>query len=115
MIETYLKKLPWKSGHAETGYQKIRLFESARFKCDSYLLYYPCGSEIPAHVDSVSFGRHYRVNVILKKALVGGDFICADPIFSKFGVNLFRPDISPHAVSRVESGYRVVLSFGWVR
>lgn len=114
-MESLLKKLPWTQGRQGTGYNKIKLFESQKLKCDGYLLYYPEGSEIPLHTDPVTLGRHYRLNIMLKKARKGGDFICANPLFKCWRLFFFRPDASPHAVSRIDSGYRVMLSIGWVR
>ena len=115
MIEALIRKLPWQQGRQGTGYNKIRLFESRRLMCDCYLLYYPEGSEIPLHTDAVQAGKHYRLNLMLKKAKKGGEFICESPIFKGWRVFLFRPDVSPHSVTKIESGYRVMLSVGWVR
>lgn len=114
-MEGLIKKLPWEQGRQGTGYNKICLFMSRRLKCDCYFLYYPQGSEIPIHTDQVSGGRHYRLNIMLKKARKGGNFVCEDPLFKKWRVTLFRPDASPHAVTRIEDGYRLMLSIGWVR
>jgi hypothetical protein len=114
-MESLIKKLPWEQGRQGTGYNKIKLFESKKWRYDGYLLYYPEGSEIPSHTDPVAAGRHYRLNIMLKKAKKGGEFICADPVFKCWRMSLFRPDVSPHAVSRIERGYRIMLSIGWVR
>ena len=115
MIESLLKKLPWDKGRQGTGYSKIKLLESRRLKCDAYLLYYPTGSEIPPHTDKVESGRHYRLNIVLKQARKGGRFICLNPLISRFRVNLFRPDIDEHAVTKIEDGYRILFSVGWIR
>lgn len=115
MLEKLLKKLPWELGRQGTGYNKIKLFESKFFKADCYLLYYPKGSEIPVHRDPVSIGDHYRLNIMLKKAKDGGDFICKDPILRWPRVFYFRPDKSWHAVTRINEGYRLMLSIGWLK
>ena len=115
MLENLLKKLPWVPGRIGTGYNKLCLLQSKRLKCDAYLLYYPTGSEITPHTDPVAFHRHFRLNIILKKCKSGGEFICKDTLFSGFRVNFFRPDIAEHSVSKIEDGYRVMLSVGWVR
>lgn len=115
MMEALIRKLPWEQGRQGTGYNKIRLFVSQTLKCDGYLLYYPKGSEIPTHTDPVTSGRHYRLNVMLKKAPLGGEFICENPIFRGGRIFLFRPDVSPHAVTKIDKGYRLMLSIGWVR
>lgn len=112
-LENLIKKLPWESGRQAGGYSKLTLF--ATKKCDAYLLYYPQGSEIPVHTDPVADGRHYRLNIAFKKANDGGEFQCDDPILRTRRMALFRPDVSPHSVSKIKSGYRLMLSVGWIR
>ena len=113
MLEQLLQKLPWQDGRQKTGYKKLPFFE---FNCcDAYVLYYPKGSEILPHVDKVEHGRHYRLNIILKQADLGGLFICDDYLFQIYSrLFLFRPDIARHEVTRVHEGYRLVLSLGWL-
>lgn len=82
---------------------------------DCYLLRFRKGAEVPEHTDPVTDKKHYRLNIIVKKARKGGEFRCPEPIFESSRIKLFRPDRSPHSVSRVESGTRYVLSLGWVR
>lgn len=82
---------------------------------DIYLLRFPEGCEIPPHRDEVKTGRHYRLNIVLKHAKVGGEFYCESPIFERARIKLFRPDICEHSVSKVEKGKRYLLSLGWVR
>lgn len=115
MLERLIKRLSWEPGRIGTGYNKILLLQSGLLKFDIYLLYYPEGSEITPHVDIVCGKSHYRLNVMLKKAERGGEFVCENPIFRGFRMNLFRPDSSVHSVTKVEKGYRVMLSIGWVR
>jgi len=114
MLEKIIKNLPWKDGRQEMGYKKIKLFESQRLLCDCYLLYYPEGSQVQAHFDKVDFGKHYRLNIVIKKANEGGDFVCENPIWNRYRVNLFRPDISEHYVKKIKNGYRIVFSVGWI-
>ena len=105
----------WKNGRQETGYEKMFLGGSHwPFKFDMYLLKFSEGSEIPEHKDEVSGGRHYRFNIILKKAKMGGEFKCLNPILETQRIKLFRPDISSHSVSKIISGNRYVLSIGWL-
>ena len=105
----------WRSGRQATGYDKMLLLTAPwPIPFDCYLLRYPDGSEIVAHTDPVSRGRHYRLNVILKAPASGGEFRCSDPIYESRRVKLFRPDRSPHSVTRVAGGSRYVLSIGWV-
>jgi hypothetical protein len=93
------------------------LLATARFPLpfDLYLLRYPRGSSVPVHVDPVDEKRHFRVNIILREAHVGGHFRCTRPIFETRRIKVFRPDVSEHSVSEIEQGSRLVLSLGWVR
>ncbi len=115
MLEKLLKRLPWKPGRQGTGYSVFTFLQSERFLCDGHILYYPEGSEIPPHRDKVLFGKHYRLNIMFKKAKAGGEFICENPIFKWWRISLFRPDASTHSVTKIVDGYRVMLSIGWVR
>ncbi len=106
----------WRRGRQASGYDKMLLLRLTwPLPCDVYLLRFPTGSEIHPHTDSVALGRHYRLNIAICKALAGGEFRCTAPIYASPRINLFRPDASEHSVTRVESGRRYVLSFGWVR
>jgi hypothetical protein len=84
-------------------------------KFDMYLLKFPEGSEIAPHVDKVSNGRHFRLNIVLNHAVEGGEFACDSPMFETNRIKLFRPDICQHSVTRVEQGSRYLLSIGWVK
>jgi len=108
--------LRWRSGRQETGYEKLLLLaNSFVLPFDCYLLRYRKGAEIPEHTDPVTDKKHYRLNVVLKHARDGGEFVCSDPIFERSRIKIFRPDQSPHGVSRVNDGTRYVFSLGWVR
>lgn len=82
---------------------------------DVYVLRFRAGSEIPPHTDPVATGRHYRCNIVLKRAQEGGEFVCAAPIFASRRIKFFRPDACEHSVTRVLKGTRYVFSIGWVR
>ena len=112
MFERVLKKLPWVAGRQGSGYNKLCLFQSKWLMCDCYLLYYPQGSRIGVHTDEVESGRHYRLNIMLKKAKKSGEFICPDATFRFWRITLFRPDIQEHMVHTIREGYRVMLSIG---
>lgn len=105
----------WIDGRQDTGYQRMLFLRSRRFKFDVYLLRFPKGSVIASHVDTVSEGRHFRVNIILKKAIEGGHFRCGHCIINRPRLKVFRPDLYYHSVTRVRKGTRYVLSIGWVR
>jgi hypothetical protein len=108
--------LRWRRGRQETGYDKMLMLQSPwPLPFDVYLLRFREGAEIPPHTDPVSSGRHFRCNIVLKRATVGGDFVCTRPIFATPRIKLFRPDACEHSVTRVARGTRYVLSIGWVR
>ncbi|KID57503.1 hypothetical protein JF50_09925 [Pseudoalteromonas luteoviolacea] len=106
----------WQVGRQKSGYQKMLLL-GARWpiKFDVYLLKFPEGCEVPEHVDAVSSGRHFRLNLVLKKAKKGGEFMCQTPLYESDRVKFFRPDSCVHAVTQVEQGSRLLLSIGWIR
>jgi hypothetical protein len=112
----YMRKwLRWERGRQNSGYDKLLLLANpfvVPFDC--YLLRFPPGTQIPPHRDPVKSGRHYRLNVVLKRSPQGGEFVCSAPIFATSRVKLFRSDVCTHAVTRVEGGSRYVLSIGWI-
>jgi len=115
-LKTYISKVfRWEIGRQKTGYDKMLLLTGMwPLPFDLYLLRFLEGSEIPPHVDKVEEGQHYRLNIILKKAQRGGEFICSDTIWNRARVKLFRSDIAEHSVTHVNAGSRYVLSLGWV-
>ena len=114
---TYLSNfLRWQSGRQETGYEKMLLLANPfLFPFDCYLLRFKEGSGIPVHSDPVDGKRHFRLNIVLRQADEGGQFVCDEPIYESKRIKLFRPDRSRHAVTTVKRGVRYVLSVGWVR
>jgi hypothetical protein len=106
----------WQRGRQQSGYDKMLLLQSRwPLAFDVYLLRFRQGSGIPPHTDPVAAGRHYRCNIVVKRAHGGGEFLCDAPIFATSRIKLFRPDACEHSVTRVERGSRYVLSIGWVR
>lgn len=100
----------WQEGRQASGYQKLLLAGWSPF-FDLWLLRYPEGAHIARHQDEVTGRRHYRFNLVLKKARRGGDFKCGS--FYRVGrLVAFRPDKHWHEVSLVEEGTRFVLSLG---
>lgn len=108
--------LRWQRGRQQSGYDKMLLLQSPwPLPFDAYLLRFPTGAAIAPHTDPVSIGRHYRLNIVLKRARAGGEFVCATPIHASARIKFFRPDACEHSVTRVTAGTRYVLSIGWVR
>jgi hypothetical protein len=116
MLREYLRNVfRWRLGRQGTGYDKMLLFTLPwPIPFDSYLIRYPEGTAIPPHTDKVEKGRHYRLILILKSSRSGGEFVCANPMYSSKRIKLFRPDECEHSVTRVIGGSRYVLSIGWV-
>lgn len=108
--------LQWDHGRQMTGYDKMLLAKMDwPVSFDLYVLKYPKGSSINRHTDRVWFGNHHRINVVLKNAIEGGEFVCEKAIINKPRIKYFRPDIHSHLVTEVKEGSRYVLSLGWIR
>ena len=108
--------LRWDKGRQQSGYWKMLLATSPwPISFDMYILKFPEGTEIPEHIDPVTDNRHYRINIVLKAARKGGEFICKTPLFATKRIKFFRPDACIHSVTRVEQGSRWLLSIGWLR
>ncbi|MCK8095126.1 MULTISPECIES: 2OG-Fe(II) oxygenase [Pseudoalteromonas] len=106
----------WQRGRQKSGYDKMLLcYMLFPFKLDAYLIKFPQGSEIKPHTDEVKTGRHFRLNVVLKHAARGGEFMCENPIINYSRIKLFRPDIERHQVLKIEQGTRYILSIGWIK
>ena len=113
-----MKLFKWEEGRQLTGYYKMPLVLSRwPIPFDWHLVGFPEDSFIDAHTDPIDEGKHFRLNIELKKADFGGYFLC-DAIKQGFckrfwRFTLFRPDLCSHSVSRVE-GTRLILSIGWI-
>lgn len=104
----------WQIGRQLSGYDKklLWIFPLPFIWIDGYLLRFREGSKIPPHKDVVDKYLHYRLNIVLKAAKEGGDFICNDAYINTKRVKFFRSDIMEHSVSEVTSGQRYLLSIG---
>lgn len=107
----------WVKGRQNTGYEKMLIFQFRLYGkgFDCYLLRYKVDDEIPAHVDPVPGKKHYRLNVTLVPAKVGGElfFYRKRKWVKQTGKWVFfRSDLQPHKVSKLEKGERIVLTFG---
>lgn len=109
-----MNNFQWVKGRQQTGYEKMLLLQGTwPLLFDSYLIRYHPGEGIPTHTDPVSDKRHYRLNIVLKNAKKGGNFVCENAFINTARIKFFRPDVSPHSVVAVEEGTRYILSIGW--
>ena len=108
----------WNIGRQNTGYKKLTIFNKKInlfnfYGFDTYIIKYIDGNYIPKHIDEVKFGKHYRINIILKKC-EGGEFICKNyKSYLNGRIIFFRPDLEEHEVT-VCKGTRLILSIGWL-
>jgi hypothetical protein len=108
--------LRWQRGRQQSGYDKrLLLWGRWPLPFDVYILRLRQGASISPHVDAVSTGDHYRLNIVVKCTEAGGEFVCATPIYESARIKYFRPDACEHSVTRVDQGTRYVLSVGWIR
>ncbi len=103
--------MKWEQGRQGTGYEKLKLFSSTRLGCDLWLLRSGPGIAVPWHKDRIPNRRHFRANIILRQAKRGGVFNASRVIVDLPRLKVFRSD-DWHAVTAVEAGRRLVLSFG---
>lgn len=114
-MSSLMKLFRWEKGRQLSGYDKMFLLGSKwLLMFDVYLLRFKEGSEIKAHMDKVEKGKHYRLNIVLKQAKEGGEFVCKSPIYESYRIKFFRPDACEHSVTKVIRGNRYLLSIGWV-
>lgn len=110
------KLFKWEAGRQESGYSVFTMLNSNQLKMDMHLVAYPTGSSIPPHKDPVLFDqRHYRLNIVVKKAKKGGEFVCGKCLFRWWRIAFFRPDEQEHSVTKIEEGRRLIFSMGWKR
>lgn len=105
--------MKWLEGRQGTGYFKLPLLISEKFKFDSYILKYPKGSYIPVHTDKVAGFKHYRFNFTFWGSYRSVK-LYHDAIFKFWRFNFFRSDLVAHSVQNVNS-LRLVLSIGWLK
>lgn len=107
-----MKWLTWRPGRRKTGYHNMLLLQWRwPILWDLYLLRFGPGSHAPEHLDEVPGYRHYRINLILRQAKRGGEFISDHCLYNGARLKVFRSD-RPHKVTKVEQGTRYVLSLG---
>jgi len=112
-----MKWFTWLPGrqtrHNTEIYKKMLLFQIGLvglFGFDIYLIKYPPNFKLIPHKDIVTWGRHYRANVILTG---NGVFKCEKSIVHTDRLVIFRPDRYEHGMLNGQA-VRTVLSIGWV-
>lgn len=128
-LESMSHDVQWEQGRQGTGYLKHGLIHEPAAQLwiqralhvlgdpeefDAWLLYYPTGSEIPAHTDPAREGMcHVRLNAIVT-GCIGGDLYLGNKklALSQTDAYIFRPDITLHSVTPIQAGSRIVLSVG---
>lgn len=105
--------MKWDKGRQGTGYEKLTLLFSKRFKCDAYILKIPRGVAIPPHTDPVPNAKHHRVNITIR-----GDlwmYTSGNEKVIRVGrwFSYFRPDVIEHSAGPVDSD-TYLFSFGWL-
>lgn len=106
-----MKIWQWEDGRGRSGYGKWPIIKPTPW-FDCYFIRYPEGSCLSHHVDPAKGRRHYRLNIVLKEAKLGGKFDCEKTIINTRHIKFFRPDLYVHAVSEVYEGTRLIFSIG---
>ncbi len=113
----------WEPGRQGGGYFKLKLLEcSWPVKFDMYLIKFPRWSDIKTHLDDCPEGyEHHRINVLLRRARVGGRFYILDTDAANAKEYMpqrfmkFRPDLIPHGMTQVTFGSSLWFTVGWLR
>lgn len=111
----FTKLFTWQIGRQLSGYDKMLIWKIPIPFCwiDGYILRFKKGSKILPHTDKVNNYKHYRLNIVLKSAKKGGEFICDKSYINTKRIKFFRSDIMEHQVLEVTEGSRYVLSLGF--
>jgi hypothetical protein len=109
----------WERGRQGSGYWKLPLAYSKKFRFDAYILRLPAGTDVPLHSDPSPTGfEHHRINITLRSAKAGGvTYLKSSEGTSDTAARHyhFRPDLIRHSVSLIEQGEVWLLSIGWLR
>lgn len=100
----------WIKGRQGTGYEKLKIFQFLNMDC--YILRYNTGDYIPWHTDPVPNRKHYRLNIELVRALIGGRLFIGRENPAAGRIVFFRSDLEEHMVTTILKGKRIVLTFG---
>lgn len=95
--------------------KRLLWLSHAPVQLDAYLFGYQTGDYVPPHVHTVGADRReYRLNIVLRSADEGGEFVCENQIFETRRIKFFRADLSEHSVTRITKGSRLILSLGCI-
>ncbi len=78
---------------------------------------YPQGSIVDAHRDGgINLQKMkpllgYNMNIVLKKAILGGEFVCPQAWVNSSRIKIFNGDKYDHEVTRIQKGKRTILAF----
>jgi hypothetical protein len=103
--------LKWVKGRQDGKYEKKMYFRfgvPGFLGLDIYVLKFEPECLLPAHIDKVKKGRHFRLNFVYKGE---GNFECDKTIIRTKRVVLFRPDKHIHSMQNGDTERRV-LSIG---
>lgn len=77
--------------------------------------YYPVGTQMHEHTDPDQ-GAHWRVNVVVRRAEIGGDLYLDDELvpMSVGDAYVFRADLVRHRVTPIEAGERLAFSLAFL-
>jgi hypothetical protein len=129
VVANLARTVTWEPGRQGTGYDKASLLDSIMAerlvkRClkelhdpvlfDAWLLRYPVGTDIPAHIDPPIEGMcHVRINAVALAGQGGVLYVDGAEIPLDTGdAYVFRPDVMKHMVTAVERNERLVLSVG---
>lgn len=116
-----MKWLTWDYGRQKSGYSKLLLAISKRFKFDCYLIRVPGGCDIPEHTDPAVDGyEHHRINITLNRPAPGtGRIYVAGPVrWIGKRIMIFRPDLYRHSMTSPDFLFcnaMYILTIGWLK
>ena len=78
---------------------------------------YPEGSVVEVHRDGGIDHQKmqpllgFNMNIVLKKATLGGEFVCPDAWVNSSRIKIFNGDRFNHHVTQIQKGGRIILAF----
>lgn len=111
------QSLKWIEGRQGSGYFKMPLWISERFKFDVYLIKIPEGVVVPTHTDPAVEGyTHHRINFTYRGFvnLPCYRMYVLGKQFRFWRFTYFRPDKYAHGLRKTKQEIQM-LSIGWLR